>query len=71
MTIDFTVEDGTGLPDATSYISIDEMKQYWFNSGYDFDSLDNNTIMRLLNSSTAYIDSNYISDEKSKIESAK
>lgn len=59
MTIDFTVEDGTGLSNATSYVSIDELKQYFFNNGYDFDSLDDNTIMRLLNKSTLYVDSNY------------
>lgn len=59
MTIDFVVEDGTGLTDATSYITIDEFKQFWFNEDYDFDNLSDTEIQRLLNKSTAYIDSNY------------
>ena len=59
MEITFVIEDGTGLADATSYITIDEMKQYWFNLGRDFDSLSDSDIERLLNQSTSYIDSNY------------
>lgn len=59
MTIDFVKEDGTGLSTATTYADIDDLKSYWFNQGYDFDSLSDNEMKRLLNKSTAYIDSNY------------
>ena len=59
MVIEFIVEDGTGLADATSYSTLDEFKQYWFNKNYSYDSLNDTDIQRLLNESTAYIDSNY------------
>jgi hypothetical protein len=60
MEIEFVVEDGTGLSNATSYVSALELQQYWFNIGYSFESLTDNDIKRLLNKSTAYIDSNYV-----------
>jgi len=59
MTITFVVEDGTGLSDATSYCTVDEFKQYWFNKNYDYNNLTEDQIKRLLNDVTAYIDNSY------------
>jgi len=57
MTVDFDTDIGSST--ATSYVTIQEMEQYFFNKGYDFDSLNENDKIRLVNSSTHYIDSNY------------
>jgi len=60
--IEFVVEDGTGLDNATSYVSIDEFKQYAENNGYDITALDTDaSIQVLLNKSTFVIDSTYMS----------
>ena len=36
MAVEFVVEDGTGLDDATSYMSEVEFRQYWENRGIDY-----------------------------------
>lgn len=59
MTVTFEVEVGNASSTATSYCTIDELKQFWFDKNYDFDSLSDNEIKRLLNSSTSYIDNSY------------
>lgn len=59
MDVKFSVEDGTGRSDATSYVTVDGMKQYWYNIGYEYTDLLDNDIKRLLNKSTMYIDNNY------------
>lgn len=59
MDVTFVVEDGSGYATSTSYASIDELKQYFFNNNYAYESLSDNDIKRLLNNSTLYIDSNY------------
>jgi hypothetical protein len=59
MNVIFIIEDGTAKSDATSYVSVEDMKQYFFNVGYDYDSLTDDDIKRLLNKSTFYIDTNY------------
>lgn len=60
MTIEFVVEDGTGKSDATSYVSENDMKQYWHNIGYDYGSLSEDDIKRYLNRSSSLIDSKYL-----------
>ena len=59
MAIEFKLEDGTGLPDATSYCSVDEFKQYHLNRGTDYSSLTDDQIQAALNIATEYIDSSY------------
>lgn len=59
MSIQFTVEDGTGLSTATSYVSIVEFVQYWQNLGIDYSDTDDyptETIEAWLNEATAYAD---------------
>jgi len=59
MDITFVLETGTGITGATSYVDITELKQYFFDNEYDFDSLTDIDIQRLANKATLYIDSNY------------
>jgi hypothetical protein len=59
MAIEFVVEDGTGKSDATSYVSVAEMKQYWDNMGYDYSALSDDEIEQLLNKSTQVLDGMY------------
>lgn len=59
MEVIFEVEDGTGKSDATSYISVDELKQLWYNIGYEFIGISDDVIKRLLNKSTQYLDNTY------------
>jgi len=59
MDITFVLETGTGITGATSYVDVTELKQYFFDNEYDFDSLTDIEIQRLANKATLYIDSNY------------
>ncbi len=60
MEVEFVVEDGTGKSDATSYISEDDMKQYWYNVGYAYDTYSSDSIKRYLNKACIVIDSKYL-----------
>lgn len=60
MAVQFVVEDGTGLTDATAYISVDDFKQYWDNFGYDYSALDDSDISVLINKSTRVLDGRYL-----------
>ena len=64
MAIEFVVEDGTGKSDATSYISVADMKQYWDNMGYDYSALTDDEIEVLLNKCTQAIDGMYFNHWK-------
>lgn len=57
MTIDFVVEDGTGKTDATSYVSIQEFKDYWDNRLISYSSYSDDIIGNWLNLATQYADS--------------
>lgn len=59
MAIEFIVETGEGLTNSTSYVSIDEFKQYHLNRGTDYSSLADDKIQASLNIATEYIDSSY------------
>ena len=59
MDVTFVIETGAGISDATSYVTIDEVKQYWFNKGYNYGTLTDDDFKRILNSSTSYIDDSY------------
>jgi len=58
MSINFVVETGTGLVDATSYVDIDDFKQYWEDLGVSITDT-NDTIMAWLNEATRYADLSY------------
>ena len=52
MTIQFVVEDGTGKLDATSYITVAELKQYADNVGYNYSVFSDEQIQQKLNKVT-------------------
>ena len=59
MDVTFIVEDGSGVAGATSYATLSDLKQYWYDHEYDYGDLTDDAIRRLLNKSTKYIDDNY------------
>ena len=59
MAIEFIVETGAGLTNATSYVSVAEYKQYYENRGIDYSATADATIQAKLNIATEYIDNNY------------
>lgn len=59
MAIQFVVETGAALSNATSYVSVAEYKQYYENRGIDYTSVSDATIQAKLNVATEYIDNNY------------
>ena len=38
LSIQFTVEDGSKVTDANSYVTVTEFKQYWINRGVDYNN---------------------------------
>ena len=61
LSIEFVEEDGTGLSTATSYVSLDEFRQYWLNRGVDYTvalTYPDATIKGWLNNATSYVDIN-------------
>jgi len=58
MSIQFTVETGTGASTSTSYATVAQFKQYWENRGTTFSESDT-IIEAWLNQATEYIDINY------------
>jgi hypothetical protein len=59
MDVTYSVEDGSGVTDATSYVTVDEFKQYWFDNAYVSGSLTDTDIKRLANKASSYIDNSY------------
>lgn len=59
MAIQFVVETGAALSNATSYVSVAEYKQYYENRGIDYTAVSDATIQAKLNVATEYIDNNY------------
>ena len=59
MAIQFVVEDGTGLATATSYVSVDELKQFWDNVSYDYSSFSDGQLQQRLNKATEVLDGQY------------
>lgn len=59
MAIQFVVETGAALSNATSYVSIADYKQYYENRGIDYTAVADATIQAKLNIATEYIDNNY------------
>ncbi len=59
MEITYEVETGDASSTSTSYASIANLQQYFYNNGYSYDTLTDDAIKRLVNKATLYIDSNY------------
>ena len=59
MAIIFVVEDGTGLTNSTSYVSVAEFVQYWENKGTDYSATAEATAQAWLNEATDYADNTY------------
>jgi len=57
MAITFEVEDGTGKTDATSYVSVQEYKDYWLNRGVTITETEDQ-IKVILNKATEWTDAN-------------
>lgn len=59
MAIAFIPEDGTGLPDANSYLSVTDYKEIADLFGYDYSTLTDDVIERYLIRSTIVMDAEY------------
>lgn len=57
--MNFLLEDGTGIENATSYASVEYYKSYCDIFNYDYSNLTDDDIKVRLNKATAYIDTNY------------
>jgi len=57
MSVTLVLEDGTGLTNSTSYVSIAEFKAYWTQNGVDYTSETDDTISLWVNSATTFADS--------------
>ncbi len=55
MAIIFIVEDGTGLSDSTSYMSVADFKQFWENKGKDYTSTTDAVIQVALNNAADWM----------------
>lgn len=59
MAVEFVVEDGTGKTDATTYLSVEDMKQLWSNAGYNYSALSSTDIKIILNNASQSLDGRY------------
>jgi hypothetical protein len=59
MAVNFVVEDGTGLTNSTTYCTVNFLKQYWDDFGYDYSSYTDTQLEQTMNRSTRIIDSTY------------
>jgi len=57
MAVTLVLEDGTGLTNSTSYVSIAEFKAYWTQNGVDYTSETDDTIALWVNSGSTFADS--------------
>lgn len=57
--LQFVVETGAGLSTATSYVTLDELKQYWTDIGYSYASLSDAELQVLANRASRIIDTQY------------
>jgi len=55
----FIVEDGSGITDANSYVTIDEFKEYWTDRNIDYTEKTDAEVQACLINATQYIDNNY------------
>jgi len=61
MAVEFVVEDGSGKSDSTSYMSVEDFRQFWENRGKDYnDTLyPDAKVQAFLNNATAWIGYTY------------
>ena len=59
MSVTLVLEDGTGLTNSTSYVSIAEFKTYWTQNGVDYTGETDDTIALWVNSATLFADGYY------------
>ena len=60
MAIEFVVEDGTGLSNSTSYVSVADFQQYWNNNGVDYTASPVTAVLQAwLNEATQFVDNSY------------
>lgn len=62
MAVTFIVEDGTGLETATSYLSVEDLKQYFEDFGYSYGTATDDNIKTYLNKSSKVLDSMFLED---------
>ncbi len=55
----FSVEDGTGKADATSYATVAQFQQYWLDRGITLSTADVTNAEAYLNQASDYIDTHY------------
>lgn len=60
MAITFNIETGDGSTDSTAYLSVEELKQYWDNIGYDYTSFTEDRLKQYINRSSKLIDNTYM-----------
>ena len=59
MAVEFVVETGTGSATATSYLSVEELKQLWENVGYSIGTTTDEQFTQFLNKATLVLDAQY------------
>lgn len=55
----FVVEDGTGLTNSNSYVSVADFKEYWADRGVDYSAVTDSEIQASLVKATQYLDTNF------------
>lgn len=60
MAVQYIVEDGSNKTNATSYITLEDFRQYWENRGVDYSGDDDSDLQVALNIATEYIDNLHI-----------
>jgi len=60
--MEVTFDSAVGSSFATSYNSVSELQQYFFDNGYDYSPYSENDLKRYLNQASSYLDNEYRSD---------
>jgi len=55
----FVVEDGTGLSNSNSYVSVDEFREYWTDRNVDYTQKSDTEIQASLIKANQYLDTRY------------
>lgn len=55
----FIVEDGSGLTNANSYVSVSDFRAYWESRGVDYSTAPTNELQASLVKATQYLDTNF------------
>lgn len=60
MAVQYIVEDGSNKTDATSYITLEDFRQYWENRGADYSGEADADLQVKLNLATEYLDNLHV-----------